>query len=208
MKKMLCLVMLFIGAVNTTSGMQGVKKRSKNLTQELFDAIDDCNIGSVSQLLQEGASLEVTDNYGNTPLHAGVKSGDAEVVDFLINNGASIEATDGASRTPLHLAVSQESLDILETLLRNNANVDALDNQGETPLHALCGLCGQPEAAKLLIRYNANIRALSKSGITPLGLAVLSLGSSLVRCLQIPMESLSQNPTNEIPDQLRQDVLD
>lgn len=55
-------------------------------------------------LLQRKWSLNVTDNFGRTPLHWAASKGAAEVVELLIENGADVNAKDVDGETPLKAA--------------------------------------------------------------------------------------------------------
>ncbi len=155
MKKILWLAMLFIGigAANIVIGMDVETKKIRNLTQEFFNAIEDCNIESVLQLLEEGVSLEEFDSEGKTPLHAAVESGNAEVVEVLLRNNAKVDARDKEGSTPLHNLCScgeGGQLELAKLLIRHKANIGALTKDGATALEIAVLMHGNPVGRVLL----------------------------------------------------------
>lgn len=57
-------------------------------------------------LIANGADVNATDKFGQTPLHAAVGSGRIDLVELLISRGAAINAKDGNGETPLQRAKS------------------------------------------------------------------------------------------------------
>lgn len=53
---------------------------------------------------EQGCSLEVTDNDGNTAWHVAAEGGHIEAVQCLLREGASLESTNAAGCTALHIA--------------------------------------------------------------------------------------------------------
>ncbi len=53
---------------------------------------------------EQGCSLEVTDNDGNTAWHVAAEGGHLEAVQCLLKEGASMESTNAAGCTALHIA--------------------------------------------------------------------------------------------------------
>lgn len=149
---------------------------------------------TVEVLLEHGAEIDVTDDKGETSLHAAVRSGYPIIAQMLIDHGASVDmltssghghigdATEG--RTPLLLAARfSKSRKIIEFLLSKGANSNAQDVvPGFTPLHYIAQTPYQQdpnkeqqlgEAAEALLRYKADpsIRSIKKGQQTPLHLA-------------------------------------
>ena len=78
-------------------------------------------------LLAGGADVNVKDDGGDTPLHAGAYEGDKDVAALLLARGADINAKDKKGATPLHLMASQGHEEIVELLLGGGANASAKD---------------------------------------------------------------------------------
>ncbi|XP_014236051.1 tankyrase-1-like [Trichogramma pretiosum] len=96
-------------------------------------------------LLRNGAKPNLSNYFGDTPLHIIFKKGyDAGFVQqfFKINaelqQVVKINARDKSGNTPLHLAVGEGRITVTDSLLRRNANLNAANNAGSTPLHILC----------------------------------------------------------------------
>jgi hypothetical protein len=67
-------------------------------------------------------------------IHAGVASGDAEIVSDLLKAGASVDKRDDFGNTPLHRAAWQGDRQIVQTLLRHGAGAAVQRPDGATPL--------------------------------------------------------------------------
>ena len=101
-----------------------------------------CQSGQVS-LLQTVINvgildLNITDDYGNTPLHVACCSGQYELVKLLLENNVDVNATSDDGWTPLHEAVYIESTEIVDLLLQNAKKFELKttieDVNGNTPL--------------------------------------------------------------------------
>jgi ankyrin repeat protein len=68
-------------------------------------------------LLRQGATLDNTDEDGNTPLHSAILNDQRVVAKYLINRGASLDIRNRAGMTPLALAIARKNRDI-ERILR------------------------------------------------------------------------------------------
>ena len=53
---------------------------------------------------EQGCSLEVTDNDGNTAWHVAAEGGHIKAVQTLLKEGADLESTNDAGCTALHIA--------------------------------------------------------------------------------------------------------
>jgi ankyrin repeat protein len=105
----------------------------------------------VQMLLEEGADINLKDEYGKTPLHHAVLTvfkGTPEdkiqnIAEFLLANGANINAQDNQGETALHLAINQSVWNskncMVDFLLARGANVNVQDKRGATPLHYAVG---------------------------------------------------------------------
>jgi cytohesin len=109
-------------------------------------------------LLEAGADVDATDNWGDTPLH---DADTAEIARLLLEAGAEVNAPNKYGKTPLHKA---DTAEIARLLLEAGAEVNATDNDGETPLH----LARTAEEARLLLEAGAEVNATDNYGDTPL----------------------------------------
>lgn len=100
----------------------------------LIMAIASGNEDAVKYLLDKGASLEIADNNGRTPLMVAVATTKIPV-DLLLHydNGKSINAQDHEGNTALHiLLLSRDSPQTVQILLNHGADVALKNNEGLT----------------------------------------------------------------------------
>ncbi|MCG8340037.1 MAG: ankyrin repeat domain-containing protein [Cytophagales bacterium] len=92
----------------------------------------------ISSLLDAGASVNVKNNWGETPLHGAAKGGLVEVMQVLIAAGANVNAEDNRGETPLHKLARNAGLEshteAVKALIAAGADVNAKNNEGDTPL--------------------------------------------------------------------------
>ncbi len=68
-----------------------------------------------------GASAEIVDNNGQTPIYYAIRYGRFEMVEFLIQNNTNINLEDKKNQTPLMWAKKYAKQQILELLLSHGA---------------------------------------------------------------------------------------
>ena len=129
-------------------------------TIALHKAAVEGNAALAKQLLDEGASPDVKDAIGQSPLHF---AANAAVAELLLDAGANPNAEDINGTTPLHWAVDAAA--IAELLLDAGANPNAGNNDGYTPLHEAPI---NAAVAELLLDTGANPNAGNNDGDTPL----------------------------------------
>lgn len=81
----------------------------------------------LSYLLGRGASTEIKDRNGMTPLMVAAQTGDADAARLLLTAGANVNAVDNAGETALILAVHNRDLTTARQLIANGANPDLRD---------------------------------------------------------------------------------
>ena len=82
--------------------------------------------------------INLTSEYGYTPLHVAAVQDNAVVTTLLIQKKANTEALNDKKQTALHLAAQSGSVNSVITLMydgNSKLNVTALDDNQETPLH-------------------------------------------------------------------------
>jgi hypothetical protein len=139
--------------------------------------LGDLNI--VSLLIDNGADVSATDEYGQTPLHLASNEG---VAQLLIDRGADVSATNEYGWTPLHLASRGGHEGVARLLIDRGADFSATDKKGQTPLHLASSL-GNEGVARLLIDRGADFSATDKDGQTPLHLASRTEHEGVARLL-------------------------
>ncbi|KAH9057186.1 ankyrin repeat-containing domain protein [Lactarius vividus] len=116
-----------------------VNTQNKRRATLLHIAASKLNLESVRVLLDLGASVDMKDSQGQTPLHKVLLSKHHRkdrvgIARLLIERGADVNARDENNEAPLHLASYFLELKSVRILLDHSANVDAADNRDPTPL--------------------------------------------------------------------------
>ncbi|MBC6415905.1 MAG: ankyrin repeat domain-containing protein [Bdellovibrionales bacterium] len=110
-------------------------------TQILLVASISNDLGTVTDLIANGADIHIKNKDGKTLLHLAVEYEHLEVVKALIEAGAEINARDINGKTPLHYAFTcpyaftSNDKELVELLITKGADVNARDKYGNTPLH-------------------------------------------------------------------------
>ena len=127
----------------------------------------------VAALVDGGADIRAINNYGETPLHRAVISGEPSIVATLLDRGADPSAGQGS---PLVMAVRRGEAALVQLFLDRGADI-ATRSHGQTLLHAALDAPDGPAMARLLLDRGADIEAVHKDAFrqTPLHWAV-SLG--------------------------------
>ncbi len=146
---------------------------SMSLDQELCAAASDGRLDAVEQLIEKGADINATDQYGCTPLHWAAYTGFTEIVALLLGKGANINVTDQngwtplayaaykdhdkivALLTPLHNSVRKDNTEMIVFLLSKGTDINATDQHGWTPLHYAV-LHGSLKIVTMLLQCGAN----------------------------------------------------
>ena len=61
----------------------------------------------VTEYLLEGANIECTDVYGNTPLHQAAWMGFPDLTKELVQRGANVHALNCDGHTPMEIAITK-----------------------------------------------------------------------------------------------------
>ncbi|MDX1562748.1 MAG: ankyrin repeat domain-containing protein, partial [Gammaproteobacteria bacterium] len=110
----------------------------------------------VRALLDAGATVNVTNEYGTSPLIEAVKLGDVALVDMLLAAGADADSPNHDNQTALMLAAAIGSREIAERLIEHGADVTAVESfRGQNALMWAAGE-GHPEIVDLLLANGAD----------------------------------------------------
>ena len=118
----------------------------------------------VKTLVDGGASVNVQDDEGHTPLMIHAENGNKDIVFYLITHGAHVDRKDPAGRTALHLT---GHLTIVKTLVDGGASVNVQDDKGHTPL-MIHAENGNKDIVSYLIAHGADVHKKDSQGQTAL----------------------------------------
>lgn len=144
----------------------------------LISAAEYGFLDAVVELLGAGATVNVADAAGATPLHMATGGGHLSTVRILLAHGAHVNTLDAHSGTPLHYAARADTQEptgsvLVETLLAAGARCGLRDREGQLPLHKAAAV-GSASMVKVLARepYKATVNYKDNEGRTPLHCAV------------------------------------
>lgn len=86
----------------------------------------------INFLSQKGASADVQDTSGVTPLMLASQLNFIEGVEALVRHGARVDVTNNAGETPLMSAVHARNTELMRVLLEAGADPDRYDNSGRS----------------------------------------------------------------------------
>ena len=93
-----------------------INRRLENNRTYLHNAVLQDNKNLITELIRNGAEVNIPDTNGETPLHYAAKYFNKDIVKILIENGADINARNHDNNTPFHLAsgMSKVNKEIIE----------------------------------------------------------------------------------------------
>ena len=124
----------------------------------------------VAVLTKNGISINETDNYGNSPLHTAMLSGNSEYARILINMGVNLNIKNLLELSPLHIAVFLDNEEMVGKMITEGAEIDLKGNSGYTPLH-IASEMNNIVLAKTLLNLGANSRIKTNQKLTSKSIA-------------------------------------
>lgn len=140
--------------------------RIENNMTLLIRECKDSNDAAIARFLIEhgGASVNVEDDYGMTPLGYAVKRRKFSLVKFLVSKWANVNCK-GESGYPILLTAScLDDSKLALYLIEHGARVDFVTKEGYTPMHGV----KNEEVARFLLVMGLNPNARDIDGNTPL----------------------------------------
>ena len=142
----------------------------------------------ISTLKTRGFSINEPDNFGNTPLHKAIISGDSYYVRSLINQGSGLNLRNNLELAPLHLAVLLNNEVIVDELLLKEADINSKGNTGYTPLH-IAAEKNYPEIAVNLLSSGARKKIKTDQGLSAKTIASIQNNYEILQILKGSYES-------------------
>ncbi|MEO1772674.1 ankyrin repeat domain-containing protein [Candidatus Enterococcus ferrettii] len=131
----------------------------------IYWSLQSRNVDVISLLVDEGCSVNSTNDEGQTLLYAASAEGVTKIVKFLLSNAANVEQTDNAGNTPLIIASCYNNFDIVKLLIQNNSNVNFRDAEGKTAL-LFAVEYGNARIVEYLIAHGADTQVRDAKGFT------------------------------------------
>ena len=115
-------------------------------------------------LIARKAKVDVSNEFGYTPLAEAVRQGDARMVKILMDAGSGTEGANEDGQTALMVAIKNGDLPIFQMLIDAGARVNVVEKvQEQTPLMwAAAATRNAAEMVKVLIAKGANVSARAK----------------------------------------------
>jgi len=148
-------------------------------------------------LLDAGASVDLADTWGITPLQHAAFEKNTPMVMLLIAKHALVDARDHGGETALHWTALYDQTDAAAALLDAGANINATDSRGWTPL-ILAARNGNAKIAALLLRRGADRTIADLSHQTAANVALANGWTELAAQIDPHLHVPSTIPTTQI----------
>ena len=105
-------------------GIKDAIEHGANPNNVIIETAARGNISMVTYLLNKGASINITDHWGWTPLMHAAKKNNLELVTYLVKHGALVKHKDKFDDSALQFAVQHNNLPMAMFLLDQGATID------------------------------------------------------------------------------------
>ena len=127
------------------------QKFEDNIDMRLFEACKTGTPQEISELIEQGAAVNVQTQNKTTPLMTAAQYNSFEAVKILLDNHADVNAKNKTGNTALHFAAGYNDSETVMAIINAGAVLNIANDKGKTPL----------EIAKGNVRLNDS-RALKK----------------------------------------------
>ncbi|CAF4193195.1 unnamed protein product [Rotaria sp. Silwood2] len=160
------------------------------MSHNVHDACAEGRTNDIEQMYREGADLNDSDEFGNTPLWLAYIGGHLDTVFALLELNVDINRRTGSIlASDFHRACGWADEVFIDILCNYNANLNLTDRFGKTPFiyaieyRTLLFETTEEDLIHLLINKGADINHVDMSGLTPLFYAIYRGVPSIVRIL-------------------------
>ncbi len=107
----------------------------------------------ITYLLDLNISVNLKDQYGETPLFDCVRKGKLHIAKLLISKFANVNVENRHKETPIHLAAAKGELDMIKLLVESGAFLNKETQEGRLPIHYAI-LAGQIDMIDYILKIS------------------------------------------------------
>ena len=156
----------------------------------LLDSSDGSETDILQMLIKSGTKINISDNYGITPLHLISFKGQDEYMSIFLQNNVDINVYDKFRRIPLNYAIMEGQLNSAYFLLEAGSTINSKDIDGNTLLHYAVSSKGNSLLFSImLIDRKINLDEINNDGDTALMLTAKKNPKENVRLIKKLIDS-------------------
>ena len=156
----------------------------------LIDSSDGSETEILQILIKSGSLINISDNYGITPLHLVSFKGQDEYLSILLQSNADINSFDSYKRLPINYAIMEGQLNSAYLLLEGGSKINVKDLDGNSLLHYAVSSKGNALLFSImLIDRKINLNSQNNDGDTALMLVAKKNPKENVRLLKKLIDS-------------------
>ena len=148
---------------------------------KFYSAIRENNLAQLKALLDGGASANVADSRGMTPLMYAAETGSVEAMRLLIDHGTDVNRQNAFGSTALMWSAADIAK--VRLLLDHGAQVNIAAKSGRTALIVAAFTNPSAEVVRLLLAKGAKVHVMDLRHVTPLNAATFGNDTETVRLL-------------------------
>ena len=156
----------------------------------LLDSSDGSETDILQMLIKSGTKINISDNYGITPLHLISFKGQDEYMSIFLQNNVEINVYDKFRRIPLNYAIMEGQLNSAYFLLEAGSTINSKDIDGNSLLHYAVSSKGNSLLFSImLIDRKINLDEINNDGDTALMLIAKKNPKENVRLIKKLIDS-------------------